>query len=115
MIQKFAEAQRNGYSARYIGIDPFPIEEDRVPRRTYVYSRRELTRRVTLPLTPELDKFLKGLGDRCKDECGRFMDKSQLLRSLIAALKRVEGSLDFNGVKDETDLVTAIMKAFVKK
>jgi hypothetical protein len=86
-----------------------------VSRKTYIYSRKELTHRTTLPLTKEMDLFLRDLSGRCKEGDGRHMDKSQLLRAMLAVLMGVSDRLDVAGVKDEAELVERIRRAVLRR
>ena len=86
-----------------------------MPRKTYIYSQKDLTHRTTLPLTKEMDSFLKDLSERCKEGEGRHMDKSQLVRALIQVLMNAESQLDLAGCKDETELVQRLARAIQKK
>lgn len=86
-----------------------------MPRKTYIYSQRDLTHRTTLPLTKEMDAFLKDLSERCKEGEGRHMDKSQIVRALIQVLMNAEKTLDLAGVKDESELVLRLSRALQKK
>jgi hypothetical protein len=86
-----------------------------VPRKTYIYSQKQLTHRTTLPLTKEMDTFLKDLSERCKEGDGRHMDKSQIVRALIQVLMNAEKQLDLMGVQDEAELVQRLTRALQKK
>lgn len=84
-------------------------------RRTYIYDRATLSHRTTLPLTKQMDLFLRDLSERCKEDCGRWIDKTQLLRALISVLMKVGDKLDFTSVEDEGDLVECLRRALSKK
>ena len=83
-------------------------------RKTYKYDRSQLTLNATVSLTPAMRDALKELSVRCKDEKGRFMDRSQLLRALVAALVKLESQIDWREIKTEEDLIQRIYDGFKK-
>ena len=86
-----------------------------MPRTTYIYSRKKLTYRTTLPLTRQMDAALSAISKKCKDLNGIHIDKSQIIRSVIAVLAKLEDQVDWVGIKDEAELVERLLKAFSKK
>jgi hypothetical protein len=86
-----------------------------VARQGIAYSSAQLRVRATLPITPEMSRFLRGLSDRCKDEDGRFMDRSVILRSLIRALIKLEKQVDWSNIQSEDELAARLVKAFSRK
>ena len=86
-----------------------------MPRKTYIYSKADLPTRAMVPLTKEMDAYLRQIQTLCKDKNGRYLDRSQLIRGLILALQRCESQVDFEGIKDEEELVRRLVAAFRKK
>jgi len=86
-----------------------------VARGSYVYTNEDLTHRTSLSLTRDMAASLKAISERCKDEGGRYMDRSQILRALILALAKQEDQVDWRGIKDEKELVKRIIRAFSGK
>jgi hypothetical protein len=86
-----------------------------VPRRTYVFTKDDLTHRLSVPITDEMDRFLSDLVQRSKALTGRHFDKSQVARSLLRALMQRSDDLDLKGVKDENDLVLKVLRLFSKR
>jgi hypothetical protein len=62
-----------------------------------------------------MDRFLTDLVQRSKGEAGRHFDKSQVARSLLKALMDKGASMDFVGVKDESDLVLRVLRVLSRK
>jgi len=86
-----------------------------VPRRTYVFTAKELSYRATLPMTKAMRSFLEELSTRTKDQGGHYFDRSQILRSLIRTLLKLEGQVDWSQIRDEDELVRRLIRAFSKK
>lgn len=84
-------------------------------RRTYSFTKKELTFRSTIAITEDMRVVLQEISKRCKKESGRWMDRSQILRSLITLLMERQGQVAFKGVRTEADLVQSFLKAFSKK
>ena len=71
----------------------------------YAYSQHQLTCRLTVPLTPRMNRFLVELGHRCKDLDGRHMDKSVILRCLVQVLVSSEKDIDWRSIRTERELL----------
>ena len=84
-------------------------------RKTYTYSRKELSTRAMVPLTKQMDSYLRQIQDLCKGKGGRYLDRSQVIRALILALQKCEGQVDLQGVKDEEELVRRLVRAFSRR
>jgi Arc/MetJ-type ribon-helix-helix transcriptional regulator len=84
-------------------------------RETYTYSKEELPVRAMVPLTAEMSEFLRQISELCKARKGRYLDRSQIIRSLIRVLMQLEGQVDFEKVGTEEELVKRILKGFSKK
>ncbi len=82
-------------------------------RNTYTYSSKDLLK-TTLGGTPAMRDALKNLSTRCKDNKGSYMDRSQIIRSMIRALMKLEGQVNWEGINSEEVLVTRLIRAFSK-
>jgi hypothetical protein len=86
-----------------------------VPRNTYIYTQKELSHRTTLPLTRAMRLYLEEVSGRCKDDGGAYLDRSQVVRALVAALMKLEDQVDWTGIKDEGELVKRLLRAFSRR
>jgi hypothetical protein len=71
-----------------------------VSRKTYAFNREQLSTRAMVPLTAEMSSYLKQIQDLCKDKGARYLDRSQVIRALVLALKRCESQVDFGGIRE---------------
>jgi len=81
----------------------------------YAYSQSQLACRLTIPLTPKMNRFLVELGHRCKELDGRHMDKSVIVRSLVRLLMSNEKEVDWRSIRTEDDLLRHLVQGLSKK
>lgn len=83
-------------------------------RKTYAYTEDDLKVRAIVPITQEMSDELHRIATLCKKD-GKFLDRSQIVRSLILMLMKLQSQVDLKGVLTETDLVERFVRAFSKK
>lgn len=86
-----------------------------MPRTGYIYTKRDLSHRMTLPVTREMRDFLDRFSRLLQDSGGKSMGRTQIVRALIHALMRLEGQVDSSGITDERILQERLVKAFSNK
>ena len=81
-------------------------------RGTSAYTEGDLGVRTTLTLPHALNEYLRGVSTRCRREGGRHMDRTQIVRSLVRALRDLERQVDWAGIGDEDELARRLTAGF---
>jgi hypothetical protein len=93
-----------------------PKKKRRHNRPDYSYSAKDFKVRALIPLTEKMVKALDRLQERCMEACGHHVDRTQLVRSLIAAVgeRDAKHPIEFGPFKTEKDLVKFFRKMFMR-
>jgi len=63
---------------------------------------------VNVLLSPDEEKFLKGLGEESRRLGGRKLGKSEILRALTQVLQELAPKMDLEDIKNQKDFVPAV-------